>query len=399
MPTKSSRNSRRKQTKRFAENFHGFLEVAPDAVAVIDQSGEIVQFNGQAERLFGYGRDEVLGRSMEMLMPIRFRTGHIAHRMTYNIDLRPRSMGSGLNLLGTHKDGSEFPIDVMLSPLNIKAGVFIACAVHDMTTHRNMENELRRKTEELEEADRQKDSFVAVVMHELRGPLGVLANVRGLLQMPEIGLAGRQKAMIVLERQTTHMLRLVNDLMDVSKVRGGQLKLQNQIFDLRTIVGKAIEISQAFVDGGKHELSVEQSEEPLQVNGDPVRLIQVLSNLLTNAAKYTPSGGSITITTERSDISALIRVRDNGEGIPVYMLHRVFSLFTQVERPDSRVIDGMGIGLALVERLVHLHSGTVTAASDGQGRGSQFTVSLPLHHLSTISYHPDTPALLPTHPS
>ena len=311
-------------------------------------------------------------------MPIRFRTGHIALRITYNSDLRPRSMGTGLNLLGTHKDGREFPIDVMLSPLSTKKGVFIACAVHDMTAHRNMENELRRKTEELQEADRQKNSFVAVVMHELRGPLSVLTNVRSLLQMPEIGLAGREKAIIVLERQTTHMLRLVNDLMDVSKVQVGQLKLQKQIFDLRTIVGKAVEISQSFVDSGKHELSVVQSEEPLQVDGDPMRLTQVLSNLLTNAAKYTPPGGSIMITTEKSYTSALIYVHDSGEGIPAHMLHRVFNLFTQVERPDSRVIDGMGIGLALVERLVHLHSGTVTAASEGPGRGSQFTVSIPL---------------------
>ncbi|MFC0134330.1 hypothetical protein CR105_26880 [Massilia eurypsychrophila] len=370
---------RRTKTRRFVENFHGFLEVAPDAVAVIDQSGEIVQFNVQAEQLFGYSRDEVLGLSMEMLMPIRFRTGHVTHRMTYNSDLRPRSMGSGLNLLGTHKDGSEFPIDVMLSPLNTAAGVFIACAVHDMTIHRNMENELRRKSEELEEADRQKDNFVAVVMHELRGPLSVLTNVRGLLQMPEIGPAGRQKAMIVLERQTTHMLGLVNDLMDVSKMRGGQLKLQRQIFDLRSIVPTAVEISQSFVDSGMHELKIIQSERPLLIDGDSMRLTQVLSNLLTNAAKYTKRGGVISITTESNDTSALIRVNDNGEGIPSNMLNRIFSLFTQVERPESRVIDGMGIGLALVERLVHMHSGKVTATSEGKGRGSQFTVSLPLY--------------------
>ena len=378
IPTKNWRYSLLKQTKQFSENFHGFLEVAPDAVVVIDTSGNIVQFNGQAERLFGYGREEVLSRSIELLTPSRFRAGHIAHRMTYNGDMRPRSMGSGLNLVGAHKDGSEFPIDVMLSPLNTKAGVFIACAVHDMTIHRKLENELRRQAKELEDFDRQKDNFVAMIMHELRGPLSALTNVSDLLRMPEINSAGRQKAMVVLERQTTHMIRLVNDLLDVAKVRGGQLKIQTEIFDLRTIVVKAIEISQAFVDRGEHELRVVQSAEPLGVDGDPVRLTQVVSNLVTNAAKYTPCGGSITITTERKNGSAVICVQDSGEGIPIQMLHRVFDLFTQVERPGSRNVDGMGIGLALVQRLVHLHSGTVTAASEGEGRGSQFTVCLPL---------------------
>ncbi|WP_426197746.1 PAS domain-containing sensor histidine kinase [Massilia sp. DWR3-1-1] len=395
MNIKKGRKCLRKSSERFEKIFHGFLEVAPDAVAIIDKSGKIVQFNGQAERLFGYDRSEVLGNFMEMLMPARFRTGHITHRITYNADLRPRSMGSGLNLLGTHKDGREFPIDVMLSPLNTKVGIFIACAVHDMTIHRNMENELRRKSEELEEADRQKDSFVAVVMHELRGPLSVLTNIGALLQMPEIGLAGRQKAMLALERQTNHMLRLVNDLMDVSKMRGGKLKLEKEIFDLRTIVAKAVEISHVFLDGGEHKLTIEQCGVPLQVNGDSLRLVQVLSNLLTNAAKYTPRGGRITITTEKNNKCALILVQDNGEGIPANMLNRVFNLFTQVERLDSRIIDGMEIGLSLVERLVHLHLGTVIATSEGQGKGSLFTVTLPLHLNSTTSFY-SNPSGIPT---
>lgn len=129
---------------------------------------------------------------------------------------------------------------------------------------------------------------------------------------------------------------------------------------------------------GEHELRVVQSMEPLIVNGDPVRLTQVVSNLVTNAAKYTQTGGRITVVTERKDASAFICVLDNGAGIPLHMLDRVFDLFTRVERPDSPKVEGMGIGLALVQRLVHLHSGTVTAASEGQGCGSQFTVCLPL---------------------
>ena len=270
MPTETGRYSLPQQAEQISENFHGFLEVAPDAVAIIDSSGNIVQFNRQAERLFGYGRGEVLSRSIEVLMPHRFRAGHIANRMAYNSDMRPRSMGSGLNLFGAHKNGSEFPIDVMLSPLNTKAGVFIACAVHDMTIHLRLENELRRQARELEDADRQKDDFVAMIMHELKGPLSVLTNVGDLLRMTELNPASREKAMVVLDRQTTHMGRLVNDLLDVSKARGGQLRIQNEIFDFRTIVVKAIEISQAFVDSGKHELCVVQSAEPLSVDGDPV---------------------------------------------------------------------------------------------------------------------------------
>lgn len=361
-----------------SDNFHGFLEVAPDAVAIIDRAGGIVQFNGQAERLFGYSRQEVMNQCIEMLMPLRFRTGHLAHRLAYASDMRPRSMGSGLNLLGARKDGSEFPIDVMLSPLHTKAGVFIACAVHDMTVHRTLENALRQKTREVEALNQQKDNFVAMVMHELRGPLSVLTNVCDLLKMPALPAAGKQNAIVVLERQTVHMIRLVNDLLDVSKARGGQLQIRAEVFDLRTIVVKAVEISQAYVDLGKHTLCTVQSSEPLHVSGDPVRLIQVLANLVTNAAKYTARGGRITIWTARQSGCAVLCVEDNGDGIAADMLHQVFDLFTQVALPGAREADGMGIGLALVQRLVQLHSGTVSAASQGRGQGSQFTVSLPL---------------------
>lgn len=382
------------RSKSLSENFHGFLEVAPDAVAVIDTTGNIVQFNGQAERLFGYVRDEVLCHSIEILLPSRFRAGHIAQRLRYNGDMRPRSMGGGLNLLGAHKDGREFPIDVMLSPLNTKAGIFIACAIHDMTIHRKLENELRRQAVELQDADRQKDNFVAMVVHELRGPLSALKNVGDLLRMPEITPVGRQKAIIILERQTTHMIRMVNDLLDASKVRGGELIIQKEFFDLRTIIAKGVEISQASVDNGKHELCIVQSAEPLGVDGDPVRLTQVVSNLVTNAAKYTPYGGKITVTTEKINASAVICVRDTGEGIPIQMLHRVFDLFAQVERHGSRHVEGMGIGLALVQHLVHLHSGTVIATSEGQGRGSQFTVCLPLAVERTFVMSHEEPAIL-----
>jgi len=358
--------------------FHGFLESAPDAVVIVDGGGVIVQVNSQAERLFGYTRVELLGRPLEVLMPERFRGSHIAHRQAYSDNMHPRPMGRGLDLIGLRKDGREFPIDISLSPLPSDAGVLMVSAIRDMTDHRRLEDELRARTRELEEADRQKDDFLSAVAHELRNPLSALANVAHILHSSQVDAAVQQRVSNVIERQAAFMARLVEDLLDLARVRCGKFTLRRESIDLRTVVPTAVEFSHPLIEARNHHLEVTPPAEPLWVSGDPNRLVQVVSNLLTNAAKYTPEGGQIRLTALREDGAAVVRVRDDGAGIPHEMLSRVFELFTQVGAAGEDRAGGLGIGLSLVRRLVELHGGTVAAFSEGLGRGSEFVVRLPL---------------------
>ncbi len=358
--------------------FQGFLEAAPDAVVIIDRDGVIVQINGQTETLFGYRRDELIGRPLEVLMPDRFHASHLTHQRAYSADPRPRPMGRGLDLFGLRKDGREFPIDVAISPLPSEAGGLMASTVRDMSEHRRLEDDLRRRTRELEEADRQKDHFLSAVVHELRSPLTALKLVAQLLRTPQSDDGVDEELLGMLERQTTHMARLVDDLLDLSSVRCGKLTLRRNTIDLRTIIPQAVEISHPTIEARKHDLEVVQPPEPLWISGDATRLAQVVSNLLNNAAKYTPVGGHIRLAAMREGEVAVVRIHDDGVGIPKEMLNRVFDLFAQVKAPGEGGAGGLGIGLSLVRRLVELHGGTVEASSEGLGQGSEFVVRLPL---------------------
>ncbi|MGX4640877.1 sensor histidine kinase [Massilia sp. SYSU DXS3249] len=228
----------------------------------------------------------------------------------------------------------------------------------------------------LQEQDRRKDEFLAMLAHELRNPLAPIASAAELLK---IGIASEErvrKSSEVISRQVKHMTSLVDDLLDISRVTRGLIQLESVPLDVMAIVGGAVEQARPLIEAREHLLTVEPGPEGASVMGDPNRLVQVLANLLNNAAKYTPRGGRIGVSVECAPGTAAIRIRDNGIGIGSTLLPQVFDLFTQAERTPDRSQGGLGIGLALVKNVVTLHGGTVTAHSDGPGTGSTFTVIL-----------------------
>lgn len=241
----------------------------------------------------------------------------------------------------------------------------------DITERKGMEEALR-------EADIRKNEFLAMLAHELRNPLAPIHSGLSILRQAS-GLTSEQRHIhAMLERQTNHIIRLVDDLMEVSRYTTGKLELKRGRIELRSVVHNAIEISRPFIDAGRHKLEVVLPQAVVMLDADGVRLAQVLSNLLNNAAKYTAEGGKIWLQAGLEDERAVISVRDNGQGIPADMLERVFELFTQID--NRRSADGLGIGLAMVRMIVELHGGDVEARSPGAGMGSEFIVRLPVLH-------------------
>ncbi|HVS36775.1 MAG TPA: ATP-binding protein, partial [Gemmataceae bacterium] len=230
---------------------------------------------------------------------------------------------------------------------------------------------------DIQEQDHRKTEFLAMLAHELRNPLAPIRNAVQILRRLNGEERAQRWANEVIDRQVGQLVRLVDDLLDVSRITRGKVTLRTEPVDAADAVAVAVETCRPLIDDRRHELSVALPPEPVWVSADPARLAQVLANLLNNAAKYTDSGGRIALTVEREGGEAIFRVRDNGVGIVAEMLSRVFDLFTQVERSLDRSEGGLGIGLTLVQRLVEMHGGTVHASSDGPGCGSEFVVRLP----------------------
>ena len=230
----------------------------------------------------------------------------------------------------------------------------------------------------LREADRRKDEFVAVLAHELRNPLAPIRNSLHILKLSEDNGAGTGRIREMMERQVNHMVRLVDDLLEVSRITSGKIELRKERVRLDAVVRSAIETSLPLINVSRHKLSTELPEEPLTLEGDPVRLAQVLANLLNNAAKYSDDEGQIWLTARRLGNEVWISIRDTGLGIAAEVLPNVFDLFIQGDQSSSRAQSGLGIGLTLVKSLVEMHGGTVQAKSGGLGKGSEFVVRLPL---------------------
>jgi PAS domain S-box-containing protein len=259
-----------------------------------------------------------------------------------------------------------------------EGGFGVVCYYFDSTQLRRTELELRQAEESLRDADRRKDEFLATLAHELRNPLAPIRNALAILHAVPDNRETRQHATEIMGRQLGQMVRLVDDLLDVSRISRGKLQLRLENVELASVVHQAVEICRPIADHARHNLTVTLPEKTIVLHADPVRLAQILSNLLNNACKFTNPGGQIQLTAERNGNELVVSVRDNGIGIPKDKLDSIFEMFSQADQSLERAHGGLGIGLTLVKRLVELHGGSIEARSEGVGRGSEFVVRLPI---------------------
>jgi signal transduction histidine kinase/ActR/RegA family two-component response regulator len=250
--------------------------------------------------------------------------------------------------------------------------------------------ERARAEESLRRADQRKDEFLATLGHELRNPLAPLLSGMHLLRLGGFDQASAARVMAVMERQITHLVRLVDDLLEVSRITRGLIEVRHDPLDLVPVVRAALDTCRPVIEAAGHEVTINVPEAPIAVSGDPVRLTQVFANLLTNAAKYTNAGGRIEVTVSQAAGRAMVSVRDNGIGIPPAHLRSVFDMFMQVDRSNRRAQGGLGIGLTLVRTLIEMHGGRVEARSAGVGKGSEFLIELPMLGENVFEGEPPT---------
>jgi PAS domain S-box-containing protein len=326
-------------------------------------------------QLFGYPREEVIGRtSLDFGL-----WADLEHRRLYIQALRDHGRVRNFEFEARTKSGATrsfaSSVDVVTMPDGLQ--VIIGAGI-DLTARKETEITLRRSEEQLREADRRKDEFLAMLAHELRNPLAPIRNAVQILRRVSPALAPLERAGEMIDRQVNHLSRLVDDLLDVSRVTQGKITLASGPVDLDQVVVHATEIVRPLIDERGHQLRVTPPPYPRGIRGDFTRLAQVIGNILTNAAKYTDEGGQIELSIAKLGAEVEIRVRDSGSGIAPDLLPHVFDLFTQADRTLDRSHGGLGLGLSLARSLVELHGGHIQAHSEGLGRGSEFVVRLPL---------------------
>jgi PAS domain S-box-containing protein len=373
--------AREKQQQLFtARRLASIVESSEAAIVGKGLDGVIQSWNAAAERLFGYSAEQAIGRHISLVIPPE----RLAEENEIIATLKAGRRIEHLETERVRADGRRVQISLTVSPIKDEDGNVIGASklVRDITRERQAEDDLRRLAAELSESDRRKNEFLATLAHELRGPLAPLGNVLEVWKR-STDEAQLQQARLTMERQLGQMVRLVDDLLDLNRITHNRLELRKTRLELATVVEHALETSRPLAAARGQELTVTVPTEPAYVHGDAVRLAQVFSNLLSNSAKYTERGGRISLTARRQEGNVVVSVKDNGVGIPPERIGTVFDMFSQVDPAIEQTQGGLGIGLTIVKQLVAMHDGTVTAHSDGPGRGSEFVVSLPLDHGTT----------------
>jgi PAS domain S-box-containing protein len=386
----TERREQEEALRQSEERFRLLVDAVKDsAIIMLDRDGRVASWNSGAERITGYQSEEIMGRHFAVFSPEEAVAKKWPEQELAMAREQGRYEDEGSRV---RKSGAAFWAYVAVTPVYDRQGVLIGYAMvtRDLTD--------RRRVEALEKAERQTNEFLAMLAHELRNPLAPISNALQLLARKPAADPTDQWVLGVLQRQTAQMRRLVDDLLDVSRITRSMIALERKPLDLRQAVRAALDASLHWIEARRQELSVALPEEPVMVMGDEARLAQVVQNLLHNATKYTPEGGRIDVTLRREDGAVRIGVKDTGIGMDADTLQNAFEPFRQGGRTLERPQGGLGIGLTLVQRLVQMHGGTVDARSAGAQQGSEFIVRLPPAEAldRPIEAHPPAPARAPS---
>ena len=365
--------------RQTAEKVHAVLgaivDSSDDAIVSKTLDGIIQSWNIGAERLFGYSAAEAIGRSITIIVP----PDRIDEEHSILARLCKGEKIDHYETIRATKDGRRVDISVTISPLRDSTGRIIGASkiARDISARKQNEAALLALKNELQVADIRKNEFLATLAHELRNPLAAVCNSLQLLALDDSLSPTAVQIREIMDQQSRQMIRLVDDLLDSSRIARGQIELRREVVDLASIVANAVQSARSYVEKGNHQLAIKLPSKPITLHVDATRLTQVLSNLLSNAAKYTPAGGQIWLSARNVNSGVEVIVRDTGVGIKADAISRVFDMYMQVESSKANAVGGLGLGLALAKKLVDLHGGRIEAFSEGENKGTEFRVWLP----------------------
>jgi PAS domain S-box-containing protein len=346
-----------------AEMFRQAVEACSCGMIMANNAHKIIMVNTRTERLLGYSRGELIGRRADIILPARLRARHARYRARF-IKHPESHMATGVDLFGRRKDGTEFPIDVSLNPIDSAEGLLVLSVIVDLT--------------ERERAVRQKDEFVATVSHELRTPLTSIAGALGLLAGNVAGTLPEPAARLIAIAcsNSQRLVRLIDDILDIGKMESGRIVFDLKRVEVLSLVKQAIEANRGFADRYDVAIQLGAASQQGEVSADPDRLAQVVTNLISNAIKFSPRGGNVVVAAEKKRDLIRISVRDHGKGIPDEFKPRVFEKFAQADAFDNRQKGGSGLGLSISKSIVERLGGTIVF-NDAPGGGTIFQVDLP----------------------